>query len=377
MKILVSISFYVPYISGLTICAKNYAEGIAQKGHEVTVFTTQHDKSLAHTEILSEVKVHRVPYLFRLHKGFFMPKFFYKAWSFVRKHDVVVINLPQFEGCILALYARLLGKKVVTIYHCEVSLPKGFLNRIIESLLSISNFFTLLLSQHIVTYTKDYATSTFLLPYFSKKCDYILPPIRIPAINTVLKNEIKQQLPQNAVVIGVAARIAAEKGIEYLLEAIPLIETSLKRDIIILIAGPKNPVGEYAYWNTLKPLLETYQKKLIFLGGIPLEKLGAFYSLLDVLVLPSINKTEAFGIVQIEAMMLSVPVVVSNLPGVRVPTELTGMGERSKLRDAKDLAEKISMIVSHKDRYIKGRGKINSIFSYSQSIESFEKVVCG
>lgn len=375
MKILVSISFYTPYISGLTICARNYAEGLAEKGHRVTVLTTQHEKSLSHNEFLSDVEVHRIPYLFRIHKGFFMPKFIYKAWTFITKNDVVVVNLPQLEGCILAFLGWILGKKIISIYHCEVSLPKGFINRIIESLLTISNFFTLFLSNTIVTYTKDYADSTILLPLFQGKCQYILPPIAQPVSNLSQKQNLQKDIPQNALVIGVAARIAAEKGIEYLLKAIPAVEASIKKDIVILIAGPKNPVGEHVYWEKLKPLLEKFEKKIIFLGGIPSEELGTFYSVLDILVLPSINKTEAFGIVQVEAMMMGIPVVASDLPGVRMSTVLTGMGERSAVKNEKDLAEKIITVLSHKEKYTNVKKNVKNIFSYKKAVELFEKIV--
>lgn len=375
MKILVSISFYTPYISGLTICAKNYAEGLAAKGYEVTVLTTQHDKMLSHKEMVGDVQIHRIPYLFRFHKGFFMPTFFYKAWHFIRESDVVILNLPEVEGFLLAFLGWLLGKRVISLYHCEVVLPKSLINMLIEKILIFFNFLSLVFSTTIVTYTKDYADSTILLPIFSKKCRYILPPIQVPEVVRELQNELRRSIPKNTYVIGVAARIAAEKGVEYLFNAIPLIEENLKKKVTILVAGPKNPVGEHTYWKRLKPILEKYNKQIIFLGGISSDKLGSFYSVLDVLVLPSINKTEAFGIVQVEAMMMRIPVVVSDLPGVRIPTTLTGMGERSRIANVEDLADKISLVISNREKYSLKKEKIEEIFSYQKAIDTFERIL--
>lgn len=375
MKILVSISFYTPYISGLTICAKNYAEGLAEKGHKVTILTTQHDKALSHSEMVGKLAVHRIPYLFRLHKGFFMPTFFHKAWHFVRENDVIVINLPQVEGFVLAFFGWILRKKVISLYHCEVILPKSLVNSVIQKVLTIVNYLSLLFSSTIVTYTKDYAESTILLPGFRKKCVYILPPVHKPTVDGPLLKEFHNIIPQNTLVIGVAARIASEKGIEYLFDAIPAIEVFVKKEVMILIAGPKNPVGEHAYWKKLQPLLERFDKKILFLDGIPSNKLGSFYSVLDILVLPSINKTEAFGIVQVEAMMMGIPVVASNLPGVRVPITLTEMGEIARIKDVKDLAEKISTVLLKKKRYISKEKKVEEIFSYRKAIDAFEKIV--
>ena len=76
-----------------------------------------------------------------------------------------------------------------------------------------------------------------------------------------------------------------------------------------------------------------------FLGNLNPTQMSAFYPNLDVLVVPSLNSTEAFGLVQIEAMMNGVPCVPSALPGVRMPVQMHGTGCVSKIGDADSLAE--------------------------------------
>ena len=71
----------------------------------------------------------------------------------VKNADIVLINLPQFEGFIPAILGKMFGKKVISIYHCEIVLPSGMINRLIESLLHIVNSLTLFLSNRIITYT--------------------------------------------------------------------------------------------------------------------------------------------------------------------------------------------------------------------------------
>lgn len=63
--------------------------------------------------------------------------------------------------------------------------------------------------------------------------------------------------------------------------------------------------------------------------------MAEFYSSLDVFCLPSINPLEAFGMVQIEAMLCGVPVVASDLYGVRTIVGNTGMGLVCKKGDAR------------------------------------------
>ena len=71
-------------------------------------------------------------------------------------------------------------------------------------------------------------------------------------------------------------------------------------------------------------------------------EMAKFYPNIDLLVLPSLNSTEAFGLVQIEAMMNGVPCVASNLPGVRQPVWTHHMGRIIPIGDSKALAERRS-----------------------------------
>ena len=69
-------------------------------------------------------------------------------------------------------------------------------------------------------------------------------------------------------------------------------------------------------------------------GVVPPSEISDLFTVADVLVLPSINSTESFGLVQVEAMLRGVPVVASDLPGVRQPVRMTGMGEIAPIGDA-------------------------------------------
>jgi glycosyltransferase involved in cell wall biosynthesis len=57
------------------------------------------------------------------------------------------------------------------------------------------------------------------------------------------------------------------------------------------------------------------------------NELPSFYASLTAFCFPSLNSFEAFGIAQVEAILMDIPVLTSNLPGVRVPVTLTGMGQ--------------------------------------------------
>lgn len=385
MKILFSITYYDPYISGLTECVKRLAEALVGRGHSVSVLCMRHDAQSAEEERMSGVTVVRAKPLFRLSKGFVSLDWIVKSVRFVRESEMVVVNLPQAEGWLPALLAKIAGKRVVAIYHCEVLLPDGFFNTIVQSFLEIANMATLLLSDDVVTYTKDFARHSRALmarfpelkfPQFResafKKLFFIYPPIPAPGGNSRVQQKLAKKIGTNNIyVIGVAARLAAEKGIEYLFEAIPMLHKKCK----IVVAGPVAPVGEEAYRRKILWLAKKYRRQVVFLGEIPKGCMGSFYRLLDVLVLPSVNSTEAFGMVQVEAMLCGVAVVATNLPGVRVPVKETGMGIIVPPKNPEALARAINEILKQKARYVKGQDVIEKEFSVKKSIDAYEQLL--
>jgi glycosyltransferase involved in cell wall biosynthesis len=74
-------------------------------------------------------------------------------------------------------------------------------------------------------------------------------------------------------------------------------------------------------------------------GRVDEAELWSIYAGLDVLVLPSVNRYEAFGMVQIEAMMAGALVVASDLPGVRTIVANTGNGFVAATADADSLLD--------------------------------------
>lgn len=375
MKILITITYYNPYISGLTNSVENLAKALGHDKYHIFVLASQHDKNLPFRENINGVEVKRVSYFFKVSKGFFMPFYIWHAFNSIRKVDRVIVVLPQLEGFIVVLISKLLNKKLYCYYPCDISLPKSFLNLMIENFLHIANFISLWCSYKIITLTQDYADKSKLISFFSKKTKFILPLIHAPKRSFSIQKKIKEKLPKgDGYHIGFIGRIASEKGIEYLLDAIPFLEKKSNCDFLILIAGPPNPAGEERYFRRILSFFDKYKKHLFFFGTLSFEEMGSFYSLLDVLVLPSVNSTEAFGMVQVEAMLCGIPVVASNLPGVRVPIIATGMGELTEPKNSQDLAEKIVKILKDKKKYIKKRKFIESKFSFKHTISEYERL---
>jgi glycosyltransferase involved in cell wall biosynthesis len=157
-----------------------------------------------------------------------------------------------------------------------------------------------------------------------------------------------------------AARFAAEKGVEVLLDALPIILKKYPKAQVLFAGTYQNVMGEQAYSDRLMPRIREYEVAghWTFLGNLDPVEIAAYYPNLDVLTVPSLNSTEAFGLVQIEAMMNGVPCVPSALPGVRQPVTMHGMGRVAQIGDSAHLAESILEVLDEPDKY---RGDIDAI----------------
>jgi len=362
MKILTVLTYYRPHTSGLTIYAERLARAFVKRGHQVTVMTTQYEPSLPREETMHGVKIVRVPVAARISKGVIAPTFGFVATKLVATHDVVQMHLPQFDAPGVALRGRLLRKPAVLTYHCDLLLPPGFFNRFVNAVVDFQNNMAGMLSNHIVTYTQDYADNSPYLSRYASKLTPILPPVELPAPlpGAVQAFADEHHIKARHPVIGMAARFAAEKGVEVLLDALPSILKKYPKEQVLFAGTYQNVMGEQAYSDRLMPRIREYEVAghWTFLSNLDPIEMAAFYPNLDVLTVPSLNSTEAFGLVQIEAMMNGVPCVPSALPGVRQPVMMHGMGRVARIGDPADLAEAILEVLDEPGRF---RGDIESI----------------
>lgn len=374
MRILCALTYYRPYTSGLTIYVERLARGLARRGHQVTVLTSQYDPSLPKLEWLDGVRVIRAPVLARISKGVLMPTFGWLATRLALEHDAMSLHLPQFDAPGLALRGRLLKQPVVLIYHSDLKLPPGMLNRVANRVVDVANQAAAALATRIVAYTQDFADHSPYLRRWRTKVTIIPPPVEVAEIPESEIDAFRRRWNLQGPVIGMAARLAAEKGVEVLLAALPRI-LAVYPTARVLFAGPHEHVlGEEAYARRLAPLFAQFPDHWTFLGTLDSREMAAFFSNLDVLVVPSLNSTETFGLVQVEAMLCGTPTVASDLPGVRQPPLMTGMGKVVAIGDATALAEAILEIIGNRTAYVRPREEIAALFSTERTVIEYENL---
>jgi glycosyltransferase involved in cell wall biosynthesis len=355
MRVLIVLTYYRPHTSGLTIYVERLARAMVQRGHQVTVLTSQYEKHLPSEEVVDGVRVVRAPVLFRLSKGVIMPTFGLIANRLVWEHDVIHLHLPQFDAAGIAFRGRTLRKPTVITYHCDLRMPPGILAYAANTAVRVMNNLAALFTHRIVTYTRDYGEHSSYLTRYMRKLHVIPPPVILPQVSQAeidefgrTHNPIKQRP-----VIGMSARFATEKGVEVLLGAMPRLLEAYPNALVLFAGAYQNIMGEEQYWERLAPTIREYeaQGSWKFLGNLDPVQMACFYPNLDVLVLPSLNSTESFGMVQIEAMMNGVPSIASNLPGVRQPVKVHEMGKIIPIGDSNALADALLEIVGNPEAF--------------------------
>jgi glycosyltransferase involved in cell wall biosynthesis len=298
--------------------------------------------------------------LFRVSKGVIMPTFGWLATRLVREHDVVSLHLPQFDAAGVAARGRLMGRPTVLTYHSDLKLPPGPFNWLVNQVVHVMNRLAGLFSDRVVAYTRDFADHSPFLRTFRRKIAVIPPPVELPEVGPapVAAFAKAHDLDGRGPVIGMAARLAAEKGVEVLLHALPRVLEVYPGARVLFAGQHRDVMGEEAYARRLEPSFRRHGEHWTFLGLLDPRQMAAFYPNLDCVVVPSLNSTETFGLVQVEAMLCGVPSIASDLPGVRQPVLQTGMGEVVPVGDSQALAEAIIRVVGDRVSYVRPRGEI-------------------
>ncbi len=376
MRILIALTYYRPHYSGVTIHAEREARALAQRGHQVTILTSRYESRLPAHEWSDGVEIVRLPVRLHVSKGVIMPSMPFRAWSLIRRADVVHLHLPQFDAFYIALMARLLGKAVVLSYHCDMLLPRGPIHYIANRVSNLTNRVAALAADAIVHNTRDYAEhSPFLRRYLSKVYP-ILPPVEVenPAPEEVEAFRRKAGIQPGQRIIGMAARLATEKGAETLVQALPRVLERHPTARVLYVGQYQNVFGEEQYARRLAPLIEKLGEHWKFLGVLPGKEHAAFFKACDVTVLPSLNSTESYGLVQVESMACGTPVVASDRPGMRVPVQMTGMGLLFPQEDVQALAEALIEILDNPEKYHSSPQELIRLSSPTHVAEEYEKV---
>lgn len=361
----------------MTQYAARLAEGLASKSHKVSVLCSQHDKKLKQNEVLNGVVVTRLSYWFKFFRSVITPLYPIELVRLVRKNEAVVAYLPLQEVLLVSIVSKIFSKKLFLVHNGDLVLPdnSGLFARLVEKFYYFLTFLSMKLSDGIFIQSQDYANHSKLLKKFRNKWKVVMPLFDLPEISRGdVEKFIGKHRLKNKIRIGFSGRFVEEKGVEYLLMAIPLVMKKLPKAHFIFVG--ENKVVYERYWEKIEHLVKKYERNISLLGLINDKKeMAVFYKSLDVLVQPS--KSDCFPSSQIEALLSGIPTVCTNIPGARWAVRTSGMGVIVRPKSPEAIAEGIVKVIENRQLYIENFPKIKKIFNYSKTISNYEKVFNG
>jgi len=308
MKIAMLTSFYAPHQGGTERYVKDLSEALAERGHEITIFThTAAEKRTSEKNRIPRISIERLKALWLGYLPINLSNLNKRLASF----DIIHSHIPPFafEGKISKDLPQ------VVTYHCDSVLPPTYRGYTIPNFIRTTfqrkaekkAGIILDKASAIITTSQDYAQSSAVLK--NRSCHAL--PI---GLNPELwERGISDKASSNSIpTFTFIGRLAASKGVNILLEAVEILSKRNEKFKLNIIGEGEERQNLEKLRNRLK-----IDDQVHFWGRTSRSDLLDKLSTSRALILPSLSPLEAFGIVQQEALAHGVPVIASNLPGVR------------------------------------------------------------
>lgn len=344
MKIASIVCAWPPYAGGIGNSAQQINQLLAEK-HTITTFTPATIK----------------PWL-RYGHGAFIPQLFWK----LNKFDYIYLHYPFFGTAEVVWFFKLFFRrpKLIIHYHMDVknsnlftrifSLPSRLIRHSLfnQATTIVSASLDYIKDSQIKNYYQKHTAKFQEIPFGRDLEKYKPKVISQPFDNKIIARakEIVHYINDkfikrdrlNLLFVGGLDRAHYFKGLEILLNSLVIVDPK-KWQLKIVGDGDLRP-----YYEELAKKLKL-DKHVEFKGKLNEAELIRAFQEADLFILPSINSNEAFGLVLVEAMACGVPVIASNLPGVRQVFTNHIEGLLFEPGDSEDLKKKLEFIFNNEE----------------------------
>jgi len=325
MKVCMVNSFYPPWIGGAERYTSSLARELVKKGNEVTVYCSDRPVRPG-VSLEAGVKVVRMkaPMMF-----YGTPLVAFPASFFSERFDVIHANFPSPYLAASSSWTSLLRRiPSVLTWHNDLP-PVTSTARILTEFHDAASPAYLNNFRRIIATTNVYASDSKILRRYSKKVVVIQNGVDTKNFNPEVDGGVvreKYNISGSKVLlfVGALTRWHGYKGLDVLLNALPSVKELLQIKLIVVGDGPMKAFYEgIVSRNHL-------QDSVIFAGRVEDSILPYYYAASDLLVLPSKDSSEGFGLVLLEAMACGKAVIGSRVGGV---VEVIRDGENGLLVD--------------------------------------------
>jgi glycosyltransferase involved in cell wall biosynthesis len=340
MRIVQTNKAYFPKVGGIETTITNLSEGLIKRSNvSVKVLTCNDQRSTEYVKKkLNGVEITYLP-TFGFVASLPISVAYMKSLSRL-DGDILHVHEPFPWADLSYLFSKKIRsnfRKLVVSWHSDIVRQKwalSFYRPYIHKFLKMAD--KILVSNNNLIENSDY------LPEYKAKCEVIPLGAKLDWVNNSsnrtdrvkkIKNEYSSPL------ILFVGRLVYYKGIQYLIDAINQVPNVL---LVIIGSGPLKK----ELMNQIQNL--NLEKRIHLLPEVDEESLHSFYEACDIFVLPSVEKSETYGIVQIEAMACGKPVICTELKtGTTFINQNGTTGLVVPPRDSKALAEAINRLANN------------------------------
>lgn len=367
MKVLEVNKLYYPVTGGIERIVQQIAEGL-NKRISIKVLVCQ-KKGRGITELINGVNVIRSGSVGTLFSLPISLSFIWQLRKMSKSADVIHFHVPFPLGDLACLMANYKGKVVIS-WHSDIVRQKKMMKLykpIMKKFLSRADIILVATQGHIEgsDYLSEYREKCRIVPYGLEPHIEELSDRYIEEKG--IKNLNAEDKTTRFLFIG---RLVYYKGCDVLVEAFSKVNNA---ELWLVGTGPleeslKRKANELGV-----------SKKVVFKGSLADDEMVECISSCDALVLPSIIKSEAFGLVQLEAMVFEKPVINTNLPsGVPYVSIDKETGITVEPESVEQLALAMQWLVDHEhERKImgqKGRQRVKKNFTTAKMLNNIEEI---
>jgi len=365
-------------IGGGGVVAYNLVKELAERGHEIYVFTTSYDKKPVNMRKDDRVRIFRFGKNLRIGSTNISFRLFLEPIKY-DDVDIVHIHNTTAPGVIAGvIYAKKKKKPIVITHHGAERFSNFgsvarrisvfvYTNFMVDKIFSTANI--------IISPSKYYIDDSKYLKKYKEKVKVIPNGINMKEFDIPYSKEEcrkKLGLPIEKDIILFLGALTPKKGPDILLKAMNEVIKKHPNVILILVGS-----------GMMRKELEKLSQKLGIKGNVKFtgfieERLKPlYYKASDIFVLPSIIKTEVFPVTLLEASASGLPMIVSNLRTFECIVEENFNGLFVRRGDEIDLANKISYLLENGDvrKKLGNNAKKEALnFSWDKIAKKIEKV---
>lgn len=360
MKILQVGKFY-PIVGGVEKVMYNLMLGLAERGVECDMLCAASSGNSRTIDVAPRARVIACRALAKVAATMISPSLVATMRLIAANYDIVHIHHPDPAACLALMCSGYKGR-VVLHWHSDIVKQR----RLLKLYAPLQNWMLRRADLIVGTSPVYLAESPHLQKVRHKtRC---LPIGVTPIVPDAAKAaEIRAQYPGKKIVFSLG-RLVPYKGFKYLVRAAKY----LGDDYVVLIGGCgmlhdelQREIAENGVADQVK-----------LLGYVSDDDLPNYYEACTLFCLPSVQRTEAFGIVQIEAMSCGRPIVATRIPGSGVSwvNQHGKSGLNVDPRDPEALADAIKAITSDQttyNQYSQGAlERYRSVFTLDHMIEN-------